>query len=56
MLERQPGHSRLSARAAVDSIRLAAAAPDRYVVTSIVGNFLVGRRESLWLVVSLPGD
>jgi hypothetical protein len=28
----------------------------RYLVTSAVGNFLVGRRGSGWLVVWLPGD
>jgi hypothetical protein len=40
----------------VGSLRIATVGIDRYVVTSVVGNFLVGRIRSHWLVVSLPGD
>jgi hypothetical protein len=38
------------------SVRIAPAGAKRYVVTSAIGNFLIGRRGSRWLVVSLPGD
>jgi hypothetical protein len=41
---------------AKDSIRVASAGSNVYLVTSAVGNFLVGQRGSQWLVVSLPGD
>jgi hypothetical protein len=37
-------------------LRLAPASAHTYVVTSAVGNFLIGRREPGWVVVSLPGD
>ena len=56
LLEQQPRDMRLSAGDAAGSVRIAAAGPDRYVVTSAVGNFLVGKWGSRWLVVSLPGD
>jgi len=56
LLEQQRRYIRVSAVDAVNSIRIVAAAPDRYVITSAVGNFLVGTRGSRWLVVSLPGD
>lgn len=45
---------RVPPRAAA-SVRIAASAHG-YVVTSAVGNFLVGRIGSRWLVVSVPGD
>ena len=38
------------------SVRTVAAGALRYQVTSVVGNFLVDRHGSRWLVVSLPGD
>jgi hypothetical protein len=41
---------------AVASVRIAAARRRTYVVTSTIGNFLVGRQRSRWLVISLPGD
>ena len=41
---------------AVSSVRIARAASGAYVVTSAIGNFLVGRQGSRWLVISLPGD
>jgi hypothetical protein len=40
---------------AKDSVRIVTAGANRYLVTSAVGNFLVGQRESHWLVISLPG-
>ena len=40
----------------VASVRLAPAPHGTYVVTSAIGNFLVGTRRSRWLVISLPGD
>jgi hypothetical protein len=41
---------------AVASVRIARVLRGSYVVTSAIGNFLVGRRRSRWLVISLPGD
>jgi hypothetical protein len=41
---------------AVDSVRMARVGPGQYVVTSAIGNFLLGRQGSQWLVVSVPGD
>jgi len=41
---------------AVASVRIARAPRGTYVVTSVIGNFLVGRRGFRWLVISLPGD
>jgi hypothetical protein len=41
---------------AVASVRFAPASEHRNLVTSLIGNFLVGRRGRRWLVVSLPGD
>ena len=38
------------------SVRVTAFGEHRYLATSAVGNFLIGRRRSQWLVVSLPGD
>jgi hypothetical protein len=40
----------------VGSLGIAPVGIERYVVTSVVGNFLVGRVRLGWLVVSLPGD
>ena len=41
---------------AAASVRIAPAGEHGYVVTSTIGNFLLGRRGQRWLVVSLPGD
>jgi hypothetical protein len=41
---------------AVASVPIAPAGEHGYVVTSAIGNFLLGRRGPRWLVVSLPGD
>ena len=38
------------------SVRIAPAGAHGYVVTSTIGNFLVGRQGQQWLVISLPGD
>jgi hypothetical protein len=38
------------------AVRIGVAGPLGYVVTSTVGNFLLGRRGSGWVVVSVPGD
>ncbi len=55
LLERAGRHS-IRATADVGSVRIAPAGAHGYVVTSTIGNFLVGRRGKQWLVVSLPGD
>jgi hypothetical protein len=50
---------RPSIRATADvtgSVRVAPAGAHGYVVTSTIGNFLVGRRGPQWLVIPLPGD
>ena len=41
---------------AVASVRIAPAPHGTYVVTSAIGNFLVGTQRSRWLAISLPGD
>lgn len=38
------------------SVRLASDGRLTYIVTSRVGNFIIGERRSRWLVESLPGD
>jgi hypothetical protein len=38
------------------SVRLAPDGRRSYIVTSRVGNFIVGKRRSRWLLTSLPGD
>jgi hypothetical protein len=54
--------TRRGRRAAVNSspllplVRMAPAGLHEYVATSVLGNFLVGRRGAHWLIVSLPGD
>jgi hypothetical protein len=53
----QAGRHRI--RATVDvtgPVRVAPAGAHGYVVTSTIGNFLLGRRGQRWLVISLPGD
>ena len=56
LLARAGRHAGVRAREAVASVRIAPAGARRFVVTSAVGNFLVGQGGSRWLVVSLPGD
>jgi hypothetical protein len=41
---------------AVASVRIARASRGTYAVNSAIGNFLVGRKRSRWLVISLPAD
>jgi hypothetical protein len=56
MLEREGRRGAVQAANAVASVRIASASGGTYVVTSAVGNFLMGRKRSQWLVLSLPGD
>jgi hypothetical protein len=56
LLDRQGRSTGADLRADAGSVRIAPASARVYVVTSPVGNFLVGRRGGRWLVVSLPGD
>jgi hypothetical protein len=56
LLTQEGRHSQVSATDAEGSIRFVSAGTNRYVVTSALGNFLLGRRGSRGLVVSLPGD
>jgi hypothetical protein len=55
LLERERTSAGMATDVAARSVRIASAGGQRYVVTSAVGNFLVGTRRSRWLVVSLPG-
>jgi hypothetical protein len=53
----QAGRNDIGATAdAVASVRIASAGERGCVVTSAIGNFLIGRPGWRWLVVSLPGD
>jgi hypothetical protein len=56
MLERDGRRGAVQAANAVASVRIAPASAGTYVVTSAIGNFLIGRKRSQWLVLSLPGD
>jgi len=56
LLEHDGRHAEVVEGAAVGSVRIAPAGAGRYVVTSAVGNFLLGRHRSGWVVLSLPGD
>jgi hypothetical protein len=56
LLDRQGRSTGADRGADVGAVRIAPLGARRYVVTSPVGNFLVGRRGGRWLVVSLPGD
>ena len=56
LLDRQGRSTGANLGADAGTVRIAPASAWRYVVTSPVGNFLVGRRGGRWLVVSLPGD
>ena len=55
LLERERRSAGMATDVAMRWVRIASAGGQRYVVTSAVGNFLVGTRRSRWLVVSLPG-
>jgi hypothetical protein len=51
------GRHRLGATTEVTrSVRMAASGARRYVVISVVGNFLILRQGSRWIAVSVPGD
>ena len=56
LLEHGGTLSTVDAAKAVASVKIAPAPRDTYVVTSAIGNFLMGRQRSRWLVISLPGD
>lgn len=56
LLDRQGRSTGANLGADAGTVRIAPASARSYVVTSPVGNFLVGRRGGRWLVVSLPGD
>ena len=56
LLERAGRHSIGATADVTGSVRVAPAGARGYVVTSTIGNFLVGRRGQRWLVISLPGD
>jgi hypothetical protein len=56
LLEQAGRHSMGATTDVTGSVRVAPAGAHRYVVTSTIGNFLVGRRRQQWLVISLPGD
>jgi hypothetical protein len=56
LLDRRGSSTGAHTGADAGSVRIAPASARTYVVTSHVGNFLVGRRGGRWLVVSLPGD
>jgi hypothetical protein len=50
VLEQQPRGTPVSTGDAMRSVRIAAAGPERYVVTSAVGNFSLGREDGYgWL-------
>jgi hypothetical protein len=56
LLEREPTLGATNIAHAVASVRIAPARAGTYIVTSAIGNFLVRRQRSRWLVISLPGD
>jgi hypothetical protein len=56
LLQQAGRHSISSTAYVTGSVRIAPAGAHRYVVTSTIGNFLLGRRGQQWLVISLPGD
>jgi hypothetical protein len=56
LLEQAGRHSIRATADVTGSVRVAPAGAHGYVVTSTIGNFLVGRRGRQWLVISLPGD
>jgi hypothetical protein len=56
LLENEGRHAAVEVNTAAASVRSAPARGGTYVVTSAIGNFLVGRQPSRWVVISLPGD
>ncbi|HZO77632.1 MAG TPA: hypothetical protein VFB39_06275 [Solirubrobacteraceae bacterium] len=55
-LERRGRAAGVAASGVAGPVRLASDGRRTYIVTSRVGNFIIRRHRSLWLVVSLPGD
>ena len=55
LLEQEGRHAGPDAASAARSVELSIAGGS-YLVTSTVGNFLIGMSRSRWLVISLPGD
>jgi hypothetical protein len=55
LLEQAGRHSIRATADVTGSVRVAPAGAHRYVVTSTIGNFLLGRRGQQWLVISPPG-
>jgi hypothetical protein len=54
LLEQQ-GRNALATQPSASLVGVAVSGARRYLVTSAIGNFLVGRREGRWTVVSVPG-
>jgi hypothetical protein len=55
-LERAGRHHVRNTPDPAKALRLASVGTHQYVVTSAMGNFLLARHGSRWLVISLPGD
>jgi hypothetical protein len=56
LLQREAPPAGTNAGEASRSVRIARGGARSFVVTSAIGNFLIGKRRSRWRVVSLPGD
>jgi hypothetical protein len=56
LLENEGRHGAVEVNTAVASVRIGPAPGGAYVVTSAIGNFLVGRQRSRWVVFAVPGD
>ena len=56
VVERQDPRGAPDAAEPARSVRIARGGARSFVVTSTIGNFLIGKRRSRWLVVSVPGD
>jgi hypothetical protein len=56
LLERRGRAAGAATAGVAATVRLAPLAAHKCVVTSPVGNFLIGKRGSGWRVISLPGD
>jgi hypothetical protein len=56
LVERQDPRAAPDAGEAAWSVRIARHSARSFVVTSTVGNFVISKRRSRWLVASVPGD
>lgn len=56
LIESEGKPTGINGRDVAGSVRIAPLGLERYVVASAVGNFVLGRRRSQWIVVTLPGD